>query len=88
MLNIGKKYILASTNEPIMCLENISTNRALFLVENSVTPFVSWAYDVNTTIIDLLDCCHGHYYKTLKEASKEEAFKEASKEEAFKEALK
>lgn len=74
MLEIGVRYLIATGSCHATCLANITKDRALFVMEGSLTPFVSWWHsDPGDTYI--LNCASGNYYNTLADAIKGENIK-------------
>lgn len=67
MLEVGKIYLIpTAASRKGVCIANISEDRALFVIDNKVTPFVSWWHSKPNG--DQIDCACGSYYKDLKSA--------------------
>ena len=69
MLEVGKIYLIpTAASRKGVCIANISEDRALFVIDNKVTPFVSWWHSPVKGDGETIDCACGTYYKDLASA--------------------
>lgn len=69
MLKEGKIYkVDTAMCRRAVCIHNTSKDRALFAIDNPVTPFVSWWHSPVKGDGETIDCACGTYYKDLASA--------------------
>lgn len=69
MLKEGKIYkVDTAMCRRAVCIYNTSEDRALFAIDNPVTPFVSWWHSPVKDDGETIDCACGTYYRDLASA--------------------